>query len=162
MRHIIITILAVLAAISVQAQSNGCIYIEDFEIAPDSTITVPVMLTNAEASQGLQFKMHLPDGLILEEIELSKYSRRLKMNVASNMKDDKWIVAVYSMSQNAFPPDTAEVLKMTLTAQPEFEGGIINIFKSMGSNMDFISIDYDDSSTTVKRADEQWMVPLNL
>lgn len=155
MRHIIITLLASIAAMTALAQSNGCIYIEDFEIAPDSTIAVPVMLTNAESTQGLQFKMILPDGLVLEDIELTKYSRRFKMNVAKNMKNDKWIVAVYTMEQSAFPPDTAAILSMTLTALHEFEGGNITITKSQGSSQEFTTINYDDSSTTVTRASGQ-------
>lgn len=162
MRHLMTTLLAALAATTALAQTGGRIYIEDFEIAPDSTIAVPVMLANAEATQGLQFNMYLPDGLTLEEIELTKYSRRLKMNAVDNRKDDKWIVAVYSMSQTSFPPDTAAVLTLTLTARPEFQGGNIIIKKSQGSSLDFSTIYYDDSSTTVTRALEQWMSPLNL
>lgn len=162
MRHLIITLLVTFITVTALAQTGGCIYIEDFEIAPDSTIAVPVMLTNAEATQGLQFNMYLPDGLILEEIELTKYSRRLKMNVVDNRKDDRWIVAVYSMSQTTFPPDTAAVLTLTLTASPDFQGGDITIKKSQGSSLDFSTIYYDDSSTTVTPALGQWISPLNL
>lgn len=151
MRHIIITLLAVLATTTALAQSHGRIYIEDFVVAPDSTITVPVMLENAETTQGLQFKMVLPNGLELEDIELTKYSRRLKMNIAKNLKDDRWIVAVYSMDQTVYPPDTAAVLSLTMTALPEFEGGNITIMKSQGSSQEYTTINYDDSSTTVTR-----------
>lgn len=155
MKHVIMALLAALAAMTALAQTGGCIYIEDFEIAPDSTVAVPVMLTNAAATQGLQFNLYLPDGLVLEEIEPTKYSRKLKMDVADNRKDDRWIVAVYSMSQTAFPPDTAAVLTITLTAKPDFEGGNITIVKSKGSSLDFTTVNYDDSTTTVTRAPGQ-------
>ena len=155
-----ITIVAVLATMSALAQGNGRIYIEDFEIAPDSTITVQVMLENVEPTQGCQFKMTLPDGLTLEEIELTKYSRKLKMSQANNLKNGKWIVAVYSMNQTAYPPDNAAILAITLTALPAFEGGTITISKSQGSSQEFTTINYDDSSTTVTRAAEQWAIPL--
>lgn len=144
------------------AQSYGSLYIEDFEIAPGSTIDVPVMLANTVATQGLQFYMYLPDGLTLEELELTKYSRRLKMNVADNRKNDKWIVALYSMSQTGFPPDTAAVLNMKLTAQPDFAGGKITITKTLGSSIEYTSIHFDDSSATVTPAAWQWVNPLNL
>ena len=149
MRHLIMTILSICVAMTAFAQGNGSIYIEDFEVAPDSTVTVQVMLTNAVPTHGLQFKMTLPDGLILEEAELSKYSRRLKMNLAKNRNDDNWIVAVYSMDQTTYPPDTAPVLTLTLTAEPEFAGGNIIIKKSQGTDDEFTTIYYNDSTTTV-------------
>ena len=155
MRHLIITLLAAFISMAAVAQSSGCIYIEDFEIAPDSTLTVPVMLTNAEATQGFQFQMLLPQGLVVEDMELTKYSRRMKMSLAKNEKNGKWIVAVYSLEQTSFPPDTAKVILMTLTALPEFEGGDITISKSQGSSLEYTSINYDDSSATVTRASMQ-------
>ena len=147
-------ICALLMAFTALAQGNRVI-IEDFEIAPDSTLTVPVMLTNAEATQGFQFQMLLPQGLVVEDMELTKYSRRMKMSLAKNEKNGKWIVAVYSLEQTAFPPDTAKVILMTLTALPEFEGGDITISKSQGSSLEDTSINYDDSSATVTRASMQ-------
>ena len=155
MRHIIITLLAALATTAALAQSNGRIYIENFVIAPDSTVTVQVMLENVETTHGCQFKMALPDGLTLEETELTKYSRKLKMSQANNLKNGQWIVAVYSMNNTSFPPDNAAILTMTLTAQPAFEGGIITITKSMGSSEELTTIYYDDNSTTVTLAPGQ-------
>ena len=145
------TLFASLAAITALAQSAGRIYIEDFEIAPDSTVTVNVMLTNVEATQGVQFRMIMPQGLEVEDMELTKYSRKMKMTLASNQKADTWMVAVYSMSLTAFQPDTAALLTLTLTARPGFEGGNITLNKSMGTDENFVTIHYDDSSTTVTR-----------
>ena len=77
------------------------------------------------------------------------------MSLAKNEKNGKWIVAVYSLEQTSFPPDTAKVILMTLTALPEFEGGDITISKSQGSSLEYTSINYDDSSATVTRASMQ-------
>ena len=155
MKHLMITLLAAIATVAAMAQSSGRIFIEDFSIAPDSTVTVPVMLTNAEPTQGIQFKMSLPQGLMLEEMELTKYSRRQKMDVAKSHKNGTWIVTVYSMSLNAYPPDTAAVLMLTLTAEPEFEGGEIAIWSSKGSSEEFTTINYDDSAATVTATRQQ-------
>ncbi len=147
-----ITLLAALAAVAAVAQSRGCVYIENLELVPDSTVTVPVMLACLEPTQGLQFKMSLPDGLILEEMELTKRSRRLDMNLAKKHKGDTWNVAVYTMSMASFPPDTTAVIHATLRALPQFQGGEIHIWKCQGCSQDFTTINYDDSYTTVMRA----------
>lgn len=141
--------MAAFAAIAAMAQSSGRFFIEDFEIAPDSTVTVTVMLTNNEPTQGFQFNMTLPPGLNADNIELTKYSRKLKMNVSSNLKDNTLIVAVYPMSHSLYSPDTAGVLTMEMTASPQFNGGDITIWRGQGSSEDFKTINYDESSTTV-------------
>ena len=150
MRRLFIALLAALATMAAMAQSEGRIYVEDFDIAPDSTATVEVLLTNVEATRGVQFKMTLPQGLEIEDMELTKYSRKMKMSLANNQKANNWMVAVYSMSLTVFPPDTAKaVMTLTLTAKPGFEGGDIIFNKSMGSNEDYITKYYDDSATKV-------------
>ena len=77
------------------------------------------------------------------------------MDVAKSHKNGTWIVAVYSMSLNAYPPDTAAVLMLTLTAEPEFEGGEIAIWSSKGSSEEFTTINYDDSAATVTATRQQ-------
>ena len=149
MRRLLTTLMVAFAAMTALAQGSGRIYIEDFEIARDSTVTVTVMLTNNEPTQGLQFNMRLPQGLEVDEVLLTKYSRKLKMNVSSNLKGDTMIVAVYPMAHTFFAPDTAGVLTMEVTATPQFEGGNITFWKSQGSSEQFTSIFFDDSSATV-------------
>ncbi|MBQ6166054.1 MAG: hypothetical protein IJK41_01265 [Muribaculaceae bacterium] len=151
MKRFFIALLTVAATVTALAQGNGRIYIEDFEITPDSTVMVQVMLENSEPTQGFQFNMNLPEGLTLEEIELTKYSRKMKMNQANKLKNGSWIVAVYSMEQTAYPPDTAAVLTLTMTALPDFEGGNINIDKCQGSSLEYTTINYDNSYAVVTR-----------
>ena len=64
MKHILLTLLAVMATLTVAAQSNR-FYIEDFELDRDSVISVPVMLANETAMRGFQFDMSLPEGMAL-------------------------------------------------------------------------------------------------
>ena len=141
--------MAAFAAIAAVAQSNGRFFIEDFEIAPDSTVVVTVMLSNNEPTQGFQFNMTLPPGLNADNIELTKYSRKLKMNVSNNLKGDTMIVAVYPMAHSLYAPDTAGVLTMEMTASPQGNGGNSTSGRAQGSSEDFKTINYDDSSTTV-------------
>ena len=54
MRHFVTTLLAVCVAVCAMAQANR-VYIEDFEICPDSVVTVPVMLANVDETRGVQF-----------------------------------------------------------------------------------------------------------
>lgn len=143
------TLLAALAALTAVAQSNGRIYIDDFDIAADSTAIVQVMLANPDPTLGLQFKMTVPDGLRVDEMELTKYSDRLKMNLANKLKGSTWSVAVYSMSLMPYPSDTAAVMTLKLTALPGFAGGDISIYRSQGSTEDFTTIHYDDSRAAV-------------
>lgn len=150
MKHILFLLTAFVALMGA-AQGGGRIFIENFDIAPDSTVTVQVMLDNPEPTLGLQFKMTMPEGLTVDELELTKYSKKLKMNLADRLNGDTWIIAVYSMALDQYPPNTAAVLTMTVTASPEFEGGDIAIYRSQGSTEDFVTIKYDDTHTAVLR-----------
>lgn len=144
-----IAMLVAVATLTAMAQRSNSIYIEDFEIAPDSSAIVNVMLANNEITRGFQFKMKLPDGLEVDDIELTKHAKRQQMNIASNLTKGNWIVAVYPSGLTSLPADTAAVLTIYFTALPQFEGGRITITKSMGSSEENTTIYYDDSSTTV-------------
>ena len=73
MKQAFAAILALMMALGALAQRN-VVYIEDFEICPDSTVTLPVMMANSDPTRGIQFNMSLPLGLNLIEKELTEYS----------------------------------------------------------------------------------------
>ena len=59
-------IFALLVALDAVSQSNR-IYVEPFEICPDSIVAVPVMLANESPTRGLEFNMTLPEGLVVDD-----------------------------------------------------------------------------------------------
>ena len=72
--------MAVCMALCAMAQNNR-IYIEDFEIDPDSTVTVSVILANESPTRGVQFNMTLPPGLILKSSKVTAYSSEYFMSM---------------------------------------------------------------------------------
>jgi len=150
MRRLLIILLAALATLTAAAQHDNTIYIEDFEMAPDSTVTVNVTLANGEPTGGFQFRMSLPAGLQVEDIELTRHSKKHKMYLASNqVNDSTWMVVVYPMGQDVLPTDSVAVLRLTLTAAQQFNGGIIAITRAMGASQESTTIYYDDSTANV-------------
>lgn len=155
MKNCLMIILLSLVALSGAAQSNR-IYIDDFEIYPDSTVTVPVVLANESRIRGLQFNMTLPQGLTIEEYELTDYSDDLTMSlVVRRIKDNYYGVFIYPTQKIPYPADTTAVI-MTLTfgATSDFTGGEVVMFNGRGSTMNnhtFI-IDGDTVEVTVPAA----------
>jgi len=150
MRHYLLTIMALLAAMCAMAQSNR-IYIEDFEIDPDSTRVVPVMLANTDPTRGLQFSMTLPAGLRLMDYKATAYARDYEMNLTMNYNanDSSYLMFMYPSAPICFPPDTRAVVNVTLEAAPNFKGGEIAIWKCRGSTIDNMTIYLDGDTTLV-------------
>lgn len=151
MKHYLLTLLAALMAMSAIAQSNSRIYIEDFEIVPDSSIVVPLILANVEESRGVQFYLTLPQGLSLGELQLTDYSLEYNMKFSCNYskKNDCYMTFVYPAQAVCYPPDTTAIMTIEFTASPEFRGGDIKVWKCRGSTIDTKSIVYQDDTTTV-------------
>lgn len=145
------TILAVLVAVSAVAQSPSRVYIEDFEIAPDSSIVVPVILANVERTRGVQFYITLPEGLSMIDRELTDYSLEYKMTLSSpySEKNKCYMVFIYPSAGNMFPPDTMAVMTIEFQASSTFRGGLMPLWKCRGSTLNNTSIVYQNDTTIV-------------
>lgn len=142
------TILLVLSSLAAAAQSNS-IYIDNFEIVPDSVMEVPVILANESPTRGLQFIVTLPQGLSLESSELTRYSKSQQMSMVCEPKGDGYMMFIYSMNYVSYPVDTAAIVTMKLCAASSFKGGDIIISKAFGSSMENKTIPIDGGTTTV-------------
>ena len=122
---------------------------DDFEIARDSTLTVPVKLVNQDTTRGLQFDVSLPPGLRCEELKLSRYIQRMKFILNNTIKDSVHNVMIYQLGSGIIPPGDVAVVEMTLKADSTFSGGNITLRKCRGSTRDNKSIYIDGDTVTV-------------
>lgn len=150
MKHFLMMIVAVMLALPAMGQANR-IYIEGFEVEPDSTITVPVMMTNADTTRGLQFNVSLPEGLALDNCVVSAHSKRYEMTMSCqyDKAHNYYLVLVYPMGRVSLPAGDADVVQLTLTAKSDFKGGDIVIWKCVGSTVENTAIAFDGDTTTV-------------
>ena len=151
MKQFVMILLAWLAAIAVAAQTNR-VYIENFEIEPGETSTVPVMFTSVDPSRGLQFNISLPEGLEYKGVEVSQYAMDYKMNVSCNYskKYSCYSAFIYPPGRISFPADaTAVVMYIKFKAKDDFKGGTITTWKCRGSTLDNNTIVMEGDTTTV-------------
>ena len=149
MRRFMRSLLAVVFALTAVAQRNR-IYIEDFEIYPDSTVTVPVMLANMDSTRGIQFNLTLPYGLRLMNCELTEYAdNECDMNMFQSNNAGVYTIGMYPFSRLCFPPDIKAVLMIDFKVKTDFEGGEIFLWKCRGSTLENTSIIIGDDTTTV-------------
>lgn len=150
MKQCLILILAALIAVGASAQSNR-VYIEDFEIYPDSTLLVPVMLANSDSTRGVQFYMTMPEGLDVEKFKLNDYANEYGMLLDARFSTNLgcYVVFEYPFDRVCFPPDTAAVLMIEFYAEPGFTGGELTLWKCMGATIDNKSIIMEGGTTTV-------------
>lgn len=151
MKHFLMTILLALLAVSAVAQSQSRVFIEDFELSPDSSIVVPVILANVERTRGVQFYITLPEGLMMEDFQLTKYSLDYRMTLSCpySQKNGCYMVFIYPSTGSMFPPDTVAVMTFEFKASPTFEGGIMPIWKCRGSTVNNSTIIYQNDTTLV-------------
>lgn len=142
------TVCALLMAITAMAQGNRII-IEDFEISPDSTLTVPVILANADTTRGVQFNLTMPEGLQIKNMQASSYSRSLGMSISRNYQNGVHIVLLHASNRVGYPPDSAVIANMKVVADPDFKGGQIFVWKVIGSTMDNVTFSIDGDTTNV-------------
>lgn len=137
MKHYLLTLMALLTAMTLAAQDNR-IFIDDFEIDRDSTVTVPVMLANVDPTRGIQFNLTLPQGLTLGDYEETPYSVKYKMSITCRHKTDQdyYMLLLVPSRPVCFPPDTARVINLTLAASSDFKGGTIDVWQCRGSTKD--------------------------
>lgn len=142
-------VLAVLVAIPVSGQANS-LYMDDFELEPDSIITVPLVLANESPSRGLQFTLTLPQDIYLEESVVTSYSQGYRMSISNNvLGDNSFLIFVYPSIRICYPPDTAEIVKFTFSAAPSFKGGQIFITECVGSTIENQSFPMEGDTVNV-------------
>lgn len=152
MKQIMITLLAMVMALPCVAQVNR-LYMNDFEIEPDSTVTVLLYLTNEVPSRGLQFNLTLPEGLTREDYEVTAYSKECNMTmVCEKTGANNYMAFVYPPTRICYPVDSdREVATFTFKAASGFKGGELVIDGCKGSTMDSktFSIEGDTVVVTV-------------
>ena len=141
-------IFALLVALDAVSQSNR-IYVEPFEICPDSIVAVPVMLANESPTRGLQFNMTLPEGLVVDDCEITKYCDKYNMSIFTNRNGDVWTIGMYPMGAICLPANTAAIVTLQMLARPTFKGGEIIVWKCRGSTIDNMTIYMDGDTTAV-------------
>ena len=149
MRRYMMVMVAVLLALAAVAQQRNRIYIENFEIYPDSSLTVPVMLANMDSTRGIQFNITLPFGLRISECELTPYAKEYDMHIFENNNAGVLTIGMYPFSRVCFPPDTVAVMTINFDAKTDFKGGEIFLWKCRGSTMENTTIFIGDDTTTV-------------
>lgn len=148
MKHCWMIIVALFVSLDAVAQSNR-IYVEPFEICPDSTLAVPVILANETPTRGLQFNMTLPEGLAMDECEITRYCEKYSMSLFTKKNGDVWTIGMYPMGSICLPADTKAILMLQMMASPTFMGGEIVVWKCRGSTIDNKTIYMDGDTTAV-------------
>lgn len=150
MKYRLATFLAIVMALQALAQSNR-IYIEDFEIFPDSVVTVPVMLSNVDETRGFQFNITTPEGLKVVGHRLSGITRDYEMTLTfrKSEADGCHTAIVVPHEPTCLPAGTAVVMTLKFKASPDFKGGEISLWKERGSTIENKTIIMGDETTTV-------------
>jgi len=142
--------MAAVMALTAMSQTNS-IFIEDFEICPDSVALVPVLLANDDATRGLQFNMTLPPGLDVARCKLTDRSLDLDMTVLfdRDRQSRSCTVIIYSHKASSFDPGRDAVATLTIKASSDFRGGDIKLWKLRGSTLQNQSIIMEDTHCVV-------------
>lgn len=150
MKQMMITLLAMVLALPCVAQVNR-LYMNDFEIEPDSTITVSLYLTNEDPTRGLQFNLKVPEGLTRCGYESTAYSNEYNMTVVCESTGaNKYRAFVYPPTRICYPADNArEVVSFTFKASSGFKGGELVIDGCKGSTMDSKTFNIEGDTVVV-------------
>lgn len=149
MRQMMLVVLAMAVAMSAVSQRN-VMYIDDFEIYPDSTVVVPLMLANSDSTRGVELKMTLPDGLTLTAKQLTDYAEEeYGMVFFGGLSNGVWSLGMYPPGRVSFPPADTAIMTLQFTAAPDFKGGEIILWKQHGSTMSSKTIYFDSDTALV-------------
>ena len=108
-------------------------YMNDFEIAPGSTLSVPIVLDNyASAIAGFQFDMYLPDGIstIASAFTLSDRKGETHQLVA-NKNGDHWSVVAFGYPTADFSGDSGDIMYINFTASKSFVDSALISFRNV-------------------------------
>ena len=127
-------------------------YMNDFEIAPGSTMRVPVVLDNhASAIAGFQFDMYLPEGISATASSFTLSDRKGETHqLIANKNGDHWSVVAFGFPTADFTGDSGDIMYIDFTASKSFSGTAIIAFRDvMLSTSDAHESPVDDFDVTV-------------
>lgn len=151
MKQYFMTLVALLLAVTAMAQHNG-VFIDSFEIAPGTSVTVPVKFHVIEPTRGLQFCVSLPPRLRMVRHDLDEETAdQYSLHPFGSRNDSVWTLGMYPFGRVCLPADTVmTVMQVTLKASPDFQGGDIRLWRQRGSRLDNSSIQLSDDTTAVR------------
>ena len=125
----------------------------------ENTCMLPIMLHNADAAQGIQFDVYLPEGLGMDYdwsesfgVELSSRSQGHRVT-AARRQDGSVRVIVYSLNGQPFSGNDGELLTLPISTREEvgdYKVEIKNIHISGPNSFNFTAPDY---ATNIRVAD---------
>lgn len=127
------------ADIAVNVTAQGFIvlgnefYMNDFEIAPGSTLHVPVILDNhASAIAGFQFDMYLPEGISTNATSFTLSDRKGETHqLVANKNGDHWSVVAFGFPTTDFSGDSGDIMYIDLTASKSFADSAVISFRNV-------------------------------
>ena len=108
-------------------------YMNDFEIAPGSTLRVPIVMDNkASAIAGFQFDMYLPEGINTTVASFTLSDRKGNDHqVVANKNGDHWSVVAFGFPTANFLGDEGDILYVDFTASKSFTGSAVISFRNV-------------------------------
>lgn len=108
-------------------------YMNDFEIAPGSTLHVPVVLDNhASAIAGFQFDMYLPSGITTTASSFTLSDRKGETHqLVANYNGDHWSAVAFGFPTADFSGDSGDILYIDFTASKSFTGSAVISFRNI-------------------------------
>ncbi|MBR5086126.1 MAG: hypothetical protein IKX31_03865 [Muribaculaceae bacterium] len=108
-------------------------YMDDFEIAPGTTLHVPVVLDNhASAIAGFQFDMYLPEGITTTASSFTLSDRKGETHqLVANKNGDHWSVVAFGYPTADFSGDSGDIMFIDFTASKSFTGSAVISFRNV-------------------------------
>jgi len=108
-------------------------YMNDFKIAPGSTLRVPIVLDNyASAIAGFQFDMYLPDGISTTASSFTLSDRKGEAHqLVANYNGDHWSVVAFGFPTADFSGDSGDIMYIDFTASKSFVDSAMIDFRNV-------------------------------
>ena len=108
-------------------------YMNDFEIAPGTTLRVPVVLDNyASAIAGFQFDMYLPEGITTTASSFTLSDRKSDTHqLIANKNGDHWSVVAFGFPTADFSGDSGAIMYIDFTASKSFVDSTMIDFRNV-------------------------------
>lgn len=127
-------------------------YMNDFAIAPGTTLRVPVVLDNhASGVAGFQFDMYLPAGITTTASSFTLSDRKGEAHqVVANHNGDHWSVVAFGFPTADFAGESGDIMYIDFTASKSFAGSAVITFSNvMLSTSDAHESPVEDFDVTV-------------
>lgn len=108
-------------------------YMNDFEIAPGTTLHVPVVLDNhSSAIAGFQFDMYLQEGISTDADSFILSGRKGETHqLVANKNGDHWSVVAFAFPTADFSGDSGDIMYIDFTASKSFTGSAVISFRNV-------------------------------